>query len=158
MLTLTFDEGSISEFGGKAESGLERLRNDAVIATGKIVVQHAKQGNFKDRTHQLRSTISAQNIGMVGQYFTVEVKAPKKYASFVEKGTRPHDIPKPARPPGKPLVFYWERMGVDVVTFGVHHPGSKAIPFFAPAFEYGRSYLDSFVRRGFADVNSRLGQ
>lgn len=156
-LVLKFDQSSIGSLERTVTSGLEQLRNDAVISTGKVVTQHAKQGGFKDHTRQLRSTITNKTLGMLGRYFTAEVRAPKHYASFVEKGTDPHDIPKPARPPGKPLSFWWEKMGVQFVGYGVHHPGTKPIPFMAPAFDYGRTYIQTFVRRGFAGIAARVG-
>jgi hypothetical protein len=180
-LTLKFDQSSIGDLERKVKSGIEKLRNDAVIATSKVVVQHAKQGGFKDRTRQLRSTIASKPVGMIGNYFTAEVRAPKDYASFVEKGTDPHDIwPKAAYGHTGPLLkgqtvrgsgpgphehhvgrgyaLRWKNdAGQIFFATMVHHPGGKAIPFMLPAFEYGRDYWKTFVRRGFVEINARLG-
>jgi phage gpG-like protein len=61
------------------------------------------------------------------------------YAIDVELGTRPHLIyPKK---PGGMLAFYWEKVGADVVLPFVHHPGTPAQPYLAPALYRQRGSL-----------------
>jgi hypothetical protein len=118
-------------------------------------VKKAKQGNFLDRTGQLRATINTTVIGWSGNTFWMQIHAPMPYAHFVDLGTKPHDIPIPARPPGKPLHFYWEKMGFWFTGYGVHHPGSRATKFFADAIDATRMRLAIELMNGeFANVRS----
>ena len=59
---------------------------------------------------------------------TIRVQAltRKPYARHIEFGTRAnYPIPKIARPPGKPLHFFWEKRGVWFTGYHVIHPGIK---------------------------------
>jgi hypothetical protein len=160
-------------------SELNTLARDAVIATGKVVKVRAKQGPFKDHTRQLRSTIQDHNIGKRGPWYLVEVRAPMKYASFVEKGTADHPIwPKavhgltgPVRQGqtrratgkgpheyivGRGLALRWHSGGQIVFCRYVAHHKSKPYPFMEPAADYGRRYITDFTRRGFVGISTRL--
>lgn len=153
---LAFDLTGLDTLQRKLDSALNRLVKESCAATAKVVKARAKQGPFKDRTRQLRSTINDIHIGLRGGWYLVEVRAPQKHASWVELGTKPHDIPKPARPPGKPLHFYWEKRGVWFTGFGVHHPGGKPYPFMTPATIYGQAYIVQFAQRGLSAIAAQL--
>jgi len=177
---LSFDYQGIDALERKIQSEFERLQHEAVIATGKAVTARAKHGTFKDHTRQLRSTISMRVIGSRGAYFIVQIEAPQKYASFVEKSTEAHDIwPKaghgmigPTRQGqsrratgkgphehivGRGLALRWKDAGGDEhFAAYVHHPGSKPYAFMEPALDYGRVRLEQIVRQGFAGIATRL--
>lgn len=63
-----------------------------------------------------------------------ETMAP--YAGYVEYGTKPHVI-KPKRPEG---VLVFKVGGTTVYAKKVNHPGTKAQPYVAPAFQ---AWVDS---------------
>ncbi len=180
-IRLDFDYTALLEKQRRVESALDGLAKRAVIATGKVVSRHAKQGPFKDRTRQLRSTISDRYLGKRGPWHLVLVRAPMQYASFVELGTGPHDIwPKagynlkgPVRDGqtrrargkgphehivGRGLALRWKDAGGgEHFARMVHHPGSKPYPFMAPATDYGRQYIRQFIERGFAGIAAEIG-
>jgi hypothetical protein len=178
-LRLDFDISGLKTLQKRLENDLERLTRDAVHAAAKVTVARAKQGNFKDHTRQLRSTINSRILGQQGAWYMAEVKAPKHYASYVEHGTDEHDIwPKAAhglkgpvregqtrratgKGPhehivGRGIALRWKVGGQEFFARMVHHPGSRAIPFMEPAREYGQAYIESFVRRGFEGIAARL--
>ena len=57
------------------------------------------------------------------------------YGSYVEFGTKPHDI---VPGPGRVLVFTMN--GQKIFARKVHHPGTKAQPYVEPAFQ---AWVDS---------------
>lgn len=60
------------------------------------------------------------------------VTMPEPLGGWITGGTKPHAIPQPPRPPGKPLHFYWAKgpAGPGMYTyFNVRHPGTKPNPF-----------------------------
>jgi hypothetical protein len=178
-VNLDFDFAGLDQLQRRLESELNKLTRDAVTAAGKVTVAKAKQGNFKDHTRQLRSTISSRHIGQRGNWYVVEVRAPMHYASYVEHGTDKHDIwPKamhglngPLRQGqtrratgkgpheyivGRGIALRWKVGGQEFFARMVKHPGSRAIPFMEPAREYGQAYIETFIRRGFAGISARL--
>lgn len=69
---------------------------------------------------------------------TVYIMTDVPYALDVELGTMPHII----RAKNVPyLSFFWEKKGVDFVGKEVHHPGTPAQPFMAPALQKRRGAL-----------------
>jgi len=180
MLRVTWDESQFSRLELRTTSDIERLVRDGLVAAGKVTVARAKQGPFRDHTRQLRSTISSQYLGRRFGYWMVQINAPMRYASYVEKGTDPHEIwPKAAhgligpvrkgqsrratgRGPheyivGRGLALRWKDAGGGVhFARMVHHRGSKPYPFFKPAMDYGWVYLQRFVERGFAGIALRM--
>jgi hypothetical protein len=154
MLTATLD---LSELHRKIEQTKVAARRDLAIATRQAAdagVAAAKTGRFKDRSGQLRATINTTALGWRGQTFWMQVVAPMPYAHFVDFGTAPHDIPQPARPPGKPLHFYWEKRGIWFTGYGVHHPGTHGSFFFAGAVVIMEARLYAELSKGFANVRS----
>lgn len=179
-LHVDFDSAGLDAVQRKVETALDGLVRDAVTATAKVVTQHAKQGPFKDHTRQLRSTITYQNLGKSGPWYLAVVRAPMQYATYVEVGTAAHDIwPKAGynatslmpgqtrrargKGPhehivGRGLALRWKDAGGgEHFASMVHHPGGKPYPFMAPAAEYGRSYIRTFIERGFAGLAAALG-
>lgn len=154
MPTATLD---FSELHRKIALTKSALLSDLALADRKAAeagVKAAKTGRFKDRTGQLRATINATAIGWRGQTFWMQIHAPMPYAHFVDLDTAPHDIPKPERPPGKPLQFYWEKLGVWFTGYGVHHPGTHGTMFFAGAIIVTMDTLYRELSGGFKNVRS----
>ena len=123
------------------------VRRGAINAAGGVVAQYARQSTlFRSRSGQLKDSIrvrtkvageDVQGFVMAGSRYTVyrRGRATKQnyknadgsynaafYAAFVEKGTKPHYIPK-------------TKVFGTVVAFGgrvmrqVRHPGSRATRF-----------------------------
>lgn len=178
-IRLAYDFAGLDAIQRKIDNELDRLVRDAVVATGKVVKAKAKQGPFQDHTHQLRSTIQDRNLGKRGHWYLVEVRAPMKYASFVEFGTKDHPIwPKAAhgligpvhqgqtrratgKGPhehivGRGLALRWVVGGQQVFARYVAHHISKPYPFMQPAADYGRRYIKQFIERGFVGMSARL--
>lgn len=158
MLSMTLDT---SQFDHRVEQTIQRLRaniESSCRVAGKAGVAEARRGQFKDHTFQLRGTIRWQIVGWTGNRFVISIEAPAAYASFVEWGTKPHEIwPKAgynakksslhsgqtrrgrgAGPHehvvGRGQALRWKD-GSGEVHFArmVHHPGSRPYPFMFPA-------------------------
>lgn len=86
----------------------------------------------------LRSSLEARIVGQ-GPTLAAEVGSwTVDYATFVEYGTKPHDI-RPKDSNG--VLVFWVK-GKKVTTKLVHHPGTRAQPFIRPALDilHGRTY------------------
>ena len=98
------------------------IRVGAVRGAGLGAKEGAEEARrkhvFRNRTGELEKSISHITIGWVnGTTYVAKIVAGKKYASWVEDGTRPHLIV------GNPwLVFEWK--GVLVRFRYVNHPGT----------------------------------
>jgi hypothetical protein len=181
-MDISFRVTGTEELERELERELSGLCQRATVATGKVVTAKAKRGNFKDHTRQLRSTISARNIGQRNGYWGVDVRAPKSYASFVNDGTEAHDIwPKAAHGAavsslkpgqtrrargkgphehivGRGIALRWKDSGGgEHFASMVHHPESKPYPFMDDALDVGRSYIRNFIQQGFTGIQTRLG-
>lgn len=110
---------------------VERMRIEAPYST-------LERSSKKDQRH-LRDTIYAVRQTVLGGG-QLEVLSNSDHAHFVVHGTKEHEIhPKgvsPSQPVGTgghPLVFFWEKVGQVVASFGWHgspygfarHPGTK---------------------------------
>lgn len=178
MITTSVD---FTQFWRRAEQSKRAIRQDLALATRKAadeMVHVAKQGNFKDRTGQLRATIQALRAGWMGQTFWMSVKAPMPYSNFVDAGTKPHEIwPKAAYGLNGPLrsgqtrratgkgphehivgrgqFLRWKNDGGNqFFARMVHHPGTAATLFFHTAMRHGREKLIHELDRGFVNLRS----
>lgn len=73
--------------------------------------------------------------------FSFMVSSPAEYSSYVEEGTSPHDIF------GNPYLAWEGGNGIVIINASktpVHHPGTRAEPFFNPAVE---SWADKLQER-----------
>jgi hypothetical protein len=178
-VSLDFDLSGLNTLQTKLEHELSVLMRDAVVAGGNAAVMKARQGRFKDRSGQLRANISSRYLGQKGDWFSVEVKAIMPYASFVNDGTRPHEIwPKAVhglkgpvrngqtrramgRGPheyivGRGIALRWKVNGQEFFASHVNHPGTKQIPFMDDAEDFGRLTMTTYLNRGFAGIAARL--
>ena len=99
---------------------------------GDLAVDEAPKGETGKFAEGIRWRSFIQG-GQMG--FTVS--DPQPLGTWIRGGTRAHAIPKPARPPGKPLHFYWAKgpAGAGMYTFyGVWHPGTKKNRYIGRAY------------------------
>ena len=83
---------------------------------------------YKDRTGALTaSTVGRVEVSTPGAAVGV-IEATKPYASFVEEGTRPHEIR-----PRKAASLHWVDADGDHFAKKVNHPGTPSLPFIGPA-------------------------
>lgn len=179
-ITVDVDLTEFHAFRKKFTDDVESLTRASVVAAGIGAVHKAKLGAFKDRSGQLRANISSRYVGQRGSWFTVDVVSSMPYASYVNDGTRAHDIwPKavhnlkgPVREGqtrratgtgpheyivGRGLALRWkDGAGGQHFARMVHHPGTKPIPFMDQAREFGQLTFDTYFSRGFAGIAARL--
>ncbi|WP_418775900.1 HK97 gp10 family phage protein [Intestinibacter bartlettii] len=84
-------------------------------------------------TGRLRGSITTNITGKMSGECGTNVE----YAEDVEYGTRPHTI----RPKDK-QALHWKEGNTDIFAKEVHHPGTKAKPFFEPAVKKNEDKLD----------------
>lgn len=179
MLTTSLDFSGLHRKIAQSKSA---IRRDLALASRKAaeeVVRVAKQGNFKDRTGQLRATITTSAVGWRGNTFLMRVEAPAAYAHFVDVGTKPHEIwpksgynaPKSSLMPGQTRrargkgpheyvvgrgqFLRWKNAsGEQFFARMVNHPGTAATLFFHTAMRHGREKLIHELDRGFVNLRS----
>ena len=96
----------------------------AVLATDACLLQVERDTNVGE-TGVLRNSYQVEGPKVAGPQVTMRISNPTPYASFVDKGTRPHEIR------GNPLlVFFWAKVGRVVAFPRVNHPGNIAYDFF----------------------------
>jgi len=111
----------------KASDELLQDRRDLIRVQGRRFLELAraeaprgKTGKFR-RGLRWRSFVQGDSIGF-------KVTDPQPLGLWIREGTKPHAIPKPPRPPGKALYFYWPKgpNGAGWYSFfNVWHPGTK---------------------------------
>ena len=84
-------------------------------------------------TGRLRGSITTNITGKMSGETGTNIS----YATAVEYGTRPHTI----KPKDK-QALHWKEGNTDVFAKEVHHPGTKAKPFFEPAVKKNEDKLD----------------
>ena len=135
-------EKALSEIGSRAgkKALLGALRDAAKPVRSQMrAAAPNKSGKLKKaiKTKAVAGKGATNNVAtvMIGT-FKEGKQSPGFYARFFEYGTKAHDIPSPTTGRGKN-----KRKNQAVVAFGgkvfgrVRHPGQKAKPFMAPAFE-----------------------
>ena len=170
QVTVALDEPLERMLDGLADPRVARsIRRGAINAAGQLVAQYARASTlFRSRTGQLKDSIrvrtkvrgeDVEGYTFAGSRYTVYRKgrATKQsyknadgsynaafYAAWVERGTRPHLIPK-TRVFGKAVAF-----GGRVLR-QVMHPGSRATRFMqvAAARAEGRipAAIDAYIGR-----------
>ena len=92
------------------------------------------QSNVRDRAAHRTGALQRSVLTTV-DYPSAEVAVEEKYGEFVEYGTAPHDIE-----PTNKKALYWSGAFSPVKV--VHHPGTKAQPFFKPGVDASLTYID----------------
>jgi HK97 gp10 family phage protein len=111
----------------------------AQLARQLVPVSSVDRSEVNTRTAHLRDKIAAvflsSSVSESGAFKSVaaEIKAAASYASYVENGTRPHEIPV-----GRKGFLAWENPQAQgdwiFALHTVHHPGTKPHPFMGPAY------------------------
>lgn len=134
MFAMTID--GIAELEQKLEQGLDTLRTGVVMAVEHACAEGAEEARskhaYQDQTGELTRSIEshmesddAYAAGAVGV-----IHAHAKYASFVDGGTRPHEIH--GRGGG---MLAWEHPQGDWHRARVvHHPGTRPYGFMGLAY------------------------
>jgi hypothetical protein len=117
---------SLASVGGNAD----RLINLAIKA-GILRVQLEARTRAPHRTGTLQRSILPEFSSLHG-----EVKVNEKYGLYIEQGTGPFEI----RPKNKKALMWPGALHPVKV---VHHPGIKARPFFQPAIEASKEFIES---------------
>jgi HK97 gp10 family phage protein len=111
---------------------LRRTGRDADATTQRTLIEAA---NFLVVEMQVRVPVDSgklrDSIGVRIEGTTIRVGPDVPYATYVEFGTRPHEI-KPKKPGG---VLAFKVNGQQVYARVVNHPGTPAQPFVRPAFD-----------------------
>lgn len=118
----------------KVGAGLEQNVGRALGMAGSLAVGHAKQTSmFHDRSAVLRNSIDYD--GPVGSFSAgdmhITVTAGAEHASYIEKGTRPHEI----RPTFR-KALRWPIEGGYAFARIVRHPGTAPRPFLEAARDW----------------------
>lgn len=92
------------------------------------------QSNVRQRAPHKTGNLQRSVLTSVN-YPTAQVIVDEVYGTYVENGTAPHDIfPKNKK------ALYWN--GAFSPVKAVHHPGTRAQPFFAPGVDASLAYVD----------------
>jgi hypothetical protein len=121
------DLQEIFDFEDEWDRGLQILSDAARQAVRSATTEAPKQAintkRFKDQTGLLTSMIKGWVEISVPGGAIGEIGAYTYYASFVDEGTRPHEIR------GNPTLTFKTADGRWVSTHVVHHPGTKPTGF-----------------------------
>lgn len=113
-----------------------------ILNAGLLVERNAKENirNNRNVNHgTLRRSVACNKV----DDFSVVIGTNIEYASFIEYGTRAHEI----RPINGKALKWKGPNGKYMFAKKVKHPGTKANPFLVPAFEDGIEYLDDKLEK-----------
>jgi hypothetical protein len=179
MHKVTFDT---TELHRKITASLPAIEHDmmrAVNNASKVMVEKAKQGEFKDKTGQLRNSISFVEIGWQNRGYFNKVIAATPYAIYVEEPTKPHWIypkagynaPVSSLMPGQTRrgrgkgpheyvvgrgrALRWKNEGGDVFfATRVWHHGTAGFHFMSRAGDWARIKLIQELHGNFTELRS----
>ena len=171
-----------SELHRKITASLPAIERDMMRAVNKasqVMVDKAKEGEFKDQTGELRKSISYVTIGWQNRGYYNKVMTAVPYALYVEEPTKSHWIyPKAGynapvsslmpgqtrrgRGPGphKSIVgggraLRWVDAGGDQhFASRVYHPGTAGFHFMHRAGQWSRIKLIQELHGNFIDLRS----
>lgn len=129
---ITIDLQPVFDAEGEWERAIirydERVRRGVKTAVEEGAKLAAQTHRYEDQTGLLTSMIKGfVEISVPGSAVAI-LGAFTDYASFVEGGTRPHEIH------GNPYLTFKTKGGQWVTTTMVHHPGTKPYAFMGDAF------------------------
>lgn len=112
---------------------VEAIEQGAKVARSLVPVSDKPRGpHLRDRILSWIAKDDANEVAGV-------INAGRAYASFVENGTRPHEIR-----PRRVSVLAWEGSdGEGHFAKVVHHPGTQPHPFMGPAFFKAEQVLEA---------------
>lgn len=131
-ITIDINEGELSDLAQRAEAliGPMCARGvDTGLAAG--VAEARATHPYKDRTGALTASIGSRMLSSNNEGAEGVFEATARHASFIERGTDPHEI----RPKNADALHWVDAGGEDVFAGAVQHPGTEALPFMKPAAE-----------------------
>lgn len=139
--------GGLNEAWEELDRGCDR----AVLAAVTEGAEQARDHHtYKRRTGNLEDATQGHMTG----HAEGEIVALQKYASFVEEGTKPHDIR-----PVKAKALRWEDEGGGVhFAHLVHHPGGKPYPFMGPAYLKAERVLERVLEETVPTMQRKLDE
>lgn len=151
--------------------GVWRATRAAVSSAGEAGIAEARRGAFQDHTRRLRDGLAFVLTREADIEIEGEMRSPVDYSSFVEEGTKAHDIwPKGAHDVEGPLrkgqsrrrsgrerhaLMWTNATGVHFARM-VHHPGSRSIPFMGRAYMVAERALPARLEAELAKFAERF--
>lgn len=136
---------SLSQRFAKADQALLDIRREELRDLGRRMLPILKDEAPK-KTGKFAQSI-LYRTSQAGSELSLKFYHAEPLGTWIVGGTKPHDIPKPARPPGKPLAFFWKKMGKFIVVFGVKHPGTKPNDYTGRAYAKSQGDISMTVRK-----------
>ncbi len=116
------------------------LRRGVAMGCDEGAAQARASHPYKDRTGALTSSTKGRvTVSTPGAAEGV-IEATARYASFVEEGTRPHEIR-----PRKAKALHWTDAEGEHFAQLVHHPGTPSLPFIGPAVQKAERVIEREV-------------
>lgn len=141
-----FDLSEVEAACHSFERHLVRVVHQAVETAVKAGVRESVvRRRYKDRTGQLTQGATGEVLIRLADGAVGEMRWPARYASFVDAGTRPHEIR--ARRASN-LVFDWPKIGGIFVGKRVSHPGTPAFGFAGLAYHKAEAVLAAEIEGG----------
>jgi hypothetical protein len=150
-----FDLTDIRRQHRKALREHHQAVRDAYAAAGKAADTNVKTKSVFKRRSSSRSLKDATRSRVIRgpKGAIIRLTWPKKYASFIDKGTSPHPITIRRAPY---LRFYWPRVGHWVRFLRVQHPGTRPYHFGKHARHAASVGFAEKMKFGMRRVSSRF--
>lgn len=130
---------------------LERAQ-EIILRAGAEVVREAAADNVRGDSAKIAESIHIETLSKSPGKVEVGVAPDKKrwYATFIERGTRPHQVKASKR-----ALQFMGNDGGWVYRKSIMHPGTKARPFMQPAAdEHHDEILSEMTAKGAAVVEA----
>lgn len=154
MLRPITDLQELFDFEDEWDRALLKLSDAARRAVSSATVEAPKEAintkRFKDQTGLLTSMIKGWVEVSVPGGAIGEIGAYTYYASFVDEGTKPHEIR------GNPTLTFKTAGGDWVSTHVVHHPGTKPTGFGGVLYHSAEGIMIREIELGIADLQRFL--
>jgi hypothetical protein len=177
MIEFKFDTTELKRKIRLSERAINIDIRRAVTAASKDALVKAKQGTFKDKTGNLRSSIVESEIGWTSQGYWRQVLSPAPYSVYVEYPTSPHPIwPKAAHGfigptrrgqtvrangpgpheyiVGRGYALRWVDGSGEHFARMVNHPGTRGYHYMSDASSVAHQTLINEFKRGFINLES----
>ena len=143
----------------KAIRDHKAMEQEALRIAGAHAVEHVRaRSTFKRRkANSLKDNTKTRVIrSSGGRIIKLQLSWNKPYASFVEYGTRAHDIPKPPPMPAGRYLRFRVKGGAIVFAKQVRHPGTRPYKFGWKAAHSAHRVLGDRLLEGMARVSRRF--
>jgi hypothetical protein len=177
-VNITIDTTELRRKIAASLPAIERDITRAVNSASKVMVDRAKQGEFKDQTGELRRSISYVAVGWQNRGYYNKVLAATPYALYVEEPTKPHWIypkagynaPTSSLMPGQTRrgrgpgphkstvggghALRWVNASGEHFASRVYHPGTAGFHFMYRAGQWARIKLIQELHGNFTELRS----